>query len=239
MNTKTQRLCAWAGPAMIVVFLIGFWFVAGLVPPPSPHLSAEEVARFYVEHRSRIQPGLIISMVAAGLGFPWTVALALQMRRAEGRWAPLAVTQLVAGSVLPLLIVFPMFAWAAAAYRAGSSSPEITQALNDLGWLPFIGFIAPPIVQAIALALTVFADRRAVPVFPRWVGYYNLWCAVLFAPGILDIIFHTGPFAWNGVFAFWIPLVVFGSWFFVNAVPLLQAIARQEREEAGTAAAVA
>lgn len=232
MSVSTQRLCAWGGPLMMVLFLIGFWFVAGLVPPPSPNLSAIELARFYVDHRSRIQAGLIICMIAAGLGFPWAVVISVQMRRIEDRWSPPALTQLIAGAVLPLLFVFPMFAMSAAAYRAGVRSPEITQALNDLGWLPFVGFIAPPIVQALAIGLAVFRDRRPVPVFPRWLGYFNLWCALLFAPGILDIVFTTGPFAWNGVFAFWIPLMVLGGWFFVMLVPLLRAIGQEEREEA-------
>ena len=62
-------------------------------------------------------------------------------------------------------------------------------------------------------------------------GYFSLWCAILLAPGILVIVFHTGPFAWNGIFAFWLPLTVLGTWFFVMTVPLLQAIKQQEREQ--------
>lgn len=231
MNVTIQRWFVWSGPALITIFLVGFWFVGGLVPPPSPALGAEEIAHFYAENQTRIQIGLLISMIAAGLAFPWAVVIALQMRRIEDRWGPLAVTELVSGAVLCLLFVFPMFAMAAAAYRPESRPPEITQALNDLGWLPFIGFIAPACVQVLTIGIAPFVDRRATPVFPRWVGYFNLWCVVLFAPGILDIFFKTGPFAWNGVFAFWIVLAIFGSWFLVMVPPLLSAIRQQEAEE--------
>lgn len=231
MNLRMQRLCVWCGPGLILIFMIGFLFVAGLVPPPSPNLGASEVARFYTEHQTRIQIGLIISMIGSGLAFPWAAVISVQMRRIEGRRSPLAATQLTAGGVLCLLLVFPMFALSAAAYRPADRSPEITQALNDLGWLPLVGFVAPPVVQVIAIALAVFSDKSAEPVFPRWVGYFSLWCAVLLTPGILVIVFHTGPFAWNGIFAFWLPLTVLGTWFFVMTVPLLQAIKQQEREQ--------
>lgn len=233
MNAKIQRLCVWSGPALIITFMVGFWFVGGMIPPPSPAKSAEEIARFYTENQTRIQLGLFISMIAAGFAFPWAVVIALQMKRAEGRWGPLSITELVSGAVLCLLFVFPMFAMAAAAYRPETRSPELTQALNDLGWLPFIGFIAPACVQVLAFGIVPFIDKRPDPVFPRWVGYFNLWCVILFAPGILDIFFTTGPFAWNGIFAFWIVLAIFGSWFLVMVLPLLKAIRQEEQEESG------
>lgn len=166
MNLRMQRLCVWCGPGLILIFMIGFLFVAGLVPPPSPNLGASEVARFYTEHQTRIQIGLIISMIGSGLAFPWAAVISVQMRRIEGRRSPLAAIQLTAGGVLCLLLVFPMFALSAAAYRPADRSPEITQALNDLGWLPLVGFVAPPVVQVIAIALAVFSDKSAEPVFP-------------------------------------------------------------------------
>lgn len=81
MNLRMQRLCVWCGPGLILIFMIGFLFVAGLVPPPSPNLGASEVARFYTEHQTRIQIGLIISMIGSGLAFPWAAVISVQMRR--------------------------------------------------------------------------------------------------------------------------------------------------------------
>jgi hypothetical protein len=135
--------------------------------------------------------------------------------------------------VNPLLFVFPMFAMAAAAYRPDSRSPEITQALNDLGWLALVGFGGPAIVQTVVIAIAILSDHEEHPVFARWVGYFNVWCALLFVPGLLVIVFHSGPFAWNGMFAFWVPLTVFSGWFVVMAVVLFRAIKEEAAREQG------
>lgn len=39
-------------------------------------------------------------------------------------------------------------------------------------------------------------------VFRRWVGYLNIWAALLLAPAVLIYFFKTGPFAWNGILVF-------------------------------------
>jgi uncharacterized protein (DUF983 family) len=48
-------------------------------------------------------------------------------------------------------------------------------------------------------------------------------------PGVMCLLFKTGPFAWNGLFVFWIPLAVFGSWFVVMSLLLLRAIKNQRQ----------
>ena len=47
-------------------------------------------------------------------------------------------------------------------------------------------------------------------------------------PGGLITFFKTGPFAWNGLLAFWVPLVIFFVWFLVMFVALLKTIREQE-----------
>lgn len=234
MNATTQRWCVYCGPLLMIVFSIGFWLVAGLIPVPDPDDPAEKIAQMYAEDETRIRIGLIISMFGAGFAFPFAVALFLQIRRIEGPNAPMAYVQLTTGIMNTLLFVIPMFCMAAATYRADSRDPEITEGLHDLGWLMFVGFAAPAIVQTVSIAIAVLRDHRPKPVYARWVGYFNVWCALLFVPGPLVICFHDGPFAWNGVFTFWIPLSVFGGWFFVMAYVTLKAIKDQELEEAGT-----
>jgi len=236
MNARNQRLCAWSGPLMMVVFGIGFWGVARLIPPPVPGASATELAHYLAEHATRIRIGLVIAMLGAALGFAFPVAILLQLRRIEGPSAPLGYIQLVTGLLTPVLFILPMFAMAAAAYRPEARPPAITQALNDLGWLMLVGFGGPAILQSIVIALAVFGDRRAEPVFARWVGYFNVWAALLFLPGLLVICFQSGPFAWNGVFAFWVPLTVFSAWYVVMTVALLRAVDQEEREAVGPGA---
>jgi hypothetical protein len=137
-----------------------------------------------------------------------------------------------------LLFTIPTFFWQGAAYDP-HRAPEITQALHVAGWLPFIAAIFPAIIQNFSIAGAVFTDRRADPVFPRWLGYANIWIATLFLPSGMVLFFHHGPFAWNGIFTFWLAATVFGIWFTAMLVCMLKAIAQQEAETSSAPAATA
>lgn len=82
-------------------------------------------------------------------------------------------------------------------------------------------------VQGLAIALCILRDDSSDPLFPRWAGYFNIWVFLLFLPSLLTYFFKTGPFAWNGLFVWWIPLAVFGTWFIVMTVLMLRSVDRQ------------
>jgi hypothetical protein len=155
----------------------------------------------------------------------------MQLRRIEGSVAPLSYIQLTTGTVGTLIFGFPLMMMQAAAFRPGQRSIEVTQGLSDAAWLPFVGLISLAIVQNVAIAVAIFNDTRPDPVFPRWLGYFNIWVALGFVPGGFTVFFKAGPFAWDGVFAFWVPLVVFSVWSVVMLVALLKAIGQEEREQ--------
>lgn len=226
----TQRLCVWSGPLLIVLTGSAIWLVMGFIPPPSPSASADTIRQMYIDHQTRIRVGLILTVVSCGLAFPWAVAIAVQMQRIEGRWSPMALSQLIAGIALPILYILPVIAWATAAFRPDERSAELTRFANDLGWFPFVGVGSPAFIQSIAIAIATFRDIRPNPVFKRWVGYFNIWCVLLFFAGAMIYAFKSGPLAWNGVIAFWIPVVVFVAWIFVMTYVLLAAINDQENE---------
>jgi hypothetical protein len=235
MNKRAQMLCAWSGPAFMALFLIGFWVVAGLVPPPTPHDSALKIAALYQDHTVRIRAGLLISMIAAAFSLPFVAAISIQMKRIEGRWSALSYTQLISGATTCLLITIPLMIMTAAAFRP-FRDPQIIQAMNDLAWIPFVMVFPPIVIECISIALAALSDTRARPVFPRWVGYYNLWTAFLFLPAGLLTFFKHGPFAWNGLLSFWMALTVFGAWYVVMFVVLRQAVNEQYAEESALAA---
>jgi hypothetical protein len=105
------------------------------------------------------------------------------------------------------------------------------QTLNDLAWLPFTGVIYTIVVQALVIGIAVLMDKREKPVFPRWFGYLSIWCALLFCPAGLDVFFHSGPLAWNGLVAWWVLLVAFFVWLTTLSIVLLAAIRGQQAEE--------
>jgi hypothetical protein len=72
-------------------------------------------------------------------------------------------------------------------------------------------------------AAAIFGDTRPHPLFPRWSAYLSLWNALLLVPGGLMAFFKIGPFAWDGIFAFYIPLLVFFVWLISMTVLMLRA----------------
>jgi hypothetical protein len=150
----------------------------------------------------------------------------------------LSETQIFGGVIFVPGFLFPMMVLSAAAFRPEQRDPQITQALNDVFWLMFVGIVGTLIVQALVLVTASFLDRTEPRTFPRWFGYLNAWYALLALPGGAVVIFNDGPLAWNGVFAFWIPLVAFSVWMIAVTVVLLQSIKAEQTAVPVTAAAL-
>jgi hypothetical protein len=214
---------------MAFVFFIGFGLIARFIPPPSPALIATDIAALYRAHSIRIRVGMQLAMWAGVLCVPWVIAVGLQMKRIEGRVAPLAYLQIGLGILLPLEFIVPLYFFQAAAYRPDRPA-DVVQALNDLGWLPFTGLVYTVVAQAIVFGLAALSDKRTNPVFPRWAGYFSICCGLLMAPASLDVFFTGGPLAWNGAIAWWVLLVAFFVWLVGLTVVTYPAISSQESE---------
>jgi hypothetical protein len=230
MNATAQRACAWSGIVCLVVFFLGFWVIAGFIPPPSPKDSARQIAELFQRDQTRIRLGMIVSVFASALLASWAAAITVQMRRMEGRNSVLAFTNLAVGALFVLEFIISLVLWQAATFRP--RSPEIVQLLNDIAWMLFVCIASTPILQALVMGVAVLGDKRARPIFPRWAGYFDFWVALLFLPGSITVFFQDGPFAWNGLLTWYLPLTVFTIWIIANTVLTLRAITREELEEA-------
>lgn len=229
MNARSQRICTWGGLVFMVLFSVGWWFLAGLMPPPSPKDSAQEVAEFYGDDTNLIRAGLLVAMFGVAFQFPFFTAIFFQMKRIEGPVAPMAYIQILTGTVGVFIFFVPMMLMEAAAFRV-ERDPEVTQGLNDAAWIPFLGTFMLAVIQLVAIAYAIFTDSRPDPVYPRWVGYFNIWIALGFPLASLNVFVKDGPFAWPGLFTFWIPAVVYFTWFIVMTVMTLRAIDQEEAE---------
>ncbi len=145
-------------------------------------------------------------MLTATIALPFLAAFVLRLRRAEGRLGHVVDDPAVRRHDLRSgAAVLPCCFSAAAAFGPEQRPPEITQALNDVFWLWFIGIVGTIVIQNITLAIASFTDKADPPTFPRWYGYPQPLGGDAFLPGCVVVVFNDGPLAWNGVFAFYIP----------------------------------
>jgi len=230
MNRTVHKFCAWSGTLSLVVFLIGFVLIAGFVPNQSPMHTAAETARYIIDNRTGIRWGMIVSMLAATLLMSYTTSMAIHMRRIEGRFPALALIQFGMGAIFVLEFIYLIFFWQTATFRV-DRSPELIQLLNDMSWIPFVGLTSTAVAQVGCFGIAVLLDKRERPIFPRWLGYYNLWVALMFTPGTFNVFFKDGPLAWNGILAWYLPLVVFAIWLVINPIYLSRAVDTMEMDE--------
>lgn len=235
INAASLKLCAWCGIGCTIGWVIGFFWLAGFLPPPSPSDSAETIAAMFRENTMGIRLGMIVMMFGSVLYLPWSVGISMQMMRIEGRVAPMSYTQMLMGAIFVWVFLLGDYTWQAAAFRPDETSPELLQRLNDLAWIFFLNPVATIFIQGLAIGIVILQDKQEKPIFPRWVGWYNIWAVIVYLPGALIPLFKSGPFAWNGLLALWVPVVVFVAWMIGMSVLLLQAINRQVAEEGAAA----
>lgn len=213
MSQRAQLTCLWSTLIGLVIVGVGFWPVAGYLPPPAANDTAQEIANFYSGDTDGIRIGLVLAFVGiAGWG-PFVAVITRQMLRME-RDNVLAYLQLVAGAVGWVFLLVPLLVLSVAAFRP-DRNPETTQTVHDLGWFLLFMPIVPFVAMAVTIGIATLTDTARKPVFPRWSGYFNIWCGLLFAPGILLTFFKTGAFSYQGLFVYWIPLILFFIWIVV------------------------
>jgi len=230
MNYRSQVVCAWCGPLMTFGFFVGLLPLAHFIMPPLPSWNAEQIAAFMQHDTVMKRLGLFIAMVSTGLLGPFYAVISIQMKRIEKVSPVLAYAQLVTGACTVLEIVLPMMLWQGILYRP-DRDPVVTQALNDVAWLTFLGLTTTVLIQNVLWGAAVLQDKRERPIFPRWWAYFKFFCVAGVFPAGLVPFFKDGPLAWNGIIVWGIGVTVFFVWIVAGAV-LLHAAARRERDEA-------
>lgn len=227
-SKRIQKACIWAGPVMGLMFVIGF-VVAGFWPPPSPNQSATQVAAMIDAHRTSIRIGVVICLASCPLLMPFLAAFTIQMKRIEGARPIMAYIALALGALATVEFVIPYVFMLVSTYRA-DTDPNVTRALFDLSWFFFLGVISTFVLELALFGVAVLVDNRPKPVFPRWLGYANIWLALMFSPASFLVFFKTGPLAWNGLLVWYVPVTTFLLWFVPNFIYLLKAVDADEGE---------
>jgi hypothetical protein len=231
ISVRNQRWMVWTGPLMLVLMFVGLIPFAHFIPPPRAHDTALQVAHIYQSNTTGIRAGMLFVYTGTSLLVVFSTAISMQMLRIEFRAAPvLSLCQLAAAAIGTLVLCTGDIVLLAAAFDPGRP-PEITRALNELGWILLVFPFAPFCIQYLCVGAAILQDRRADPVFPRWVAYYNFWVAVSFIPTGIIGFFHRGPFAWHGLISFYVAFATFGGWFWVMFWSLRRALDRDVTPE--------
>ena len=231
MNMNDQRICLWLAPAFGVLLLLAFYIFPGFIPPSSPTMSADEVAAFYRNHVGQIRASMLIFNICGIMFIPFFMVIVVQMQRMANPSRAFAYSYLSAAASGATLFALADLAWLIAAFRP-ERDPQLLMLLNDLAWMAFITPVGFIIAQNFCLALGIYMDDQTKPVFPRWVGHFNLLTALLMTPGAFALMFMNGPLAWDGVLAFWVRVGTYGLYIAVMFFVVRSALDRQARDQA-------
>src|SRR5262249_32730210 len=207
MRFTKERGFVLCGLAAMVLMFAGL-VVAQWLPPPRPTESAHQIASMYRAHAVTIRVGILLCTLGAGLLGPFMAMISVQLRRIEGRSPVSAYCQLTLGGLLILELIYPLMILATAAFRPDRPESAV-QTLNDLGWLLLVGVVSTGVVELAVIGVAILGDGGDNRVFPRWGAALNFVTALAFAGGALSIFFTAGPFAWNGLVGYWIPVFAF------------------------------
>jgi hypothetical protein len=234
------RLCAWAGPVFLFVFVVFWGIFGGNIPPIPANHAAQDLANHYRNNANLIRIGMGLAMTFVVLYMVWGLAIAKVIERGIERGTDNNVLSTLALwgaglTVVPLLIGSAF--WLTGSYRPKALDPSILQLFYDMPWLLINLAYAVTTLQMIAMGVAFLRDKREKPLFPRWLSWMGIWVGVSFALELFLPYFKTGPFARQGFVNFWIEFFLWFFWIVFVTVGILKAISRLEAEAAEEQAA--
>jgi hypothetical protein len=229
---RWQRFFAASGLIFAVltgVGLEGFW-----AQPPSLALSARATAHYYAVNQHGFQVGITLITIGMAFLLAWTVQYGYMLWRLDrdsddGGSRVVVTVAIVSLIASPILLSFDLAIFAIAAFRPASTSPEVTRALSDVGWIGS-ELIWPMLAAGMALGgLIMLRTRHQRGAFPAWLGWYSLIAAAIEFFQIPIIFVKTGPFSANGAFAWYSTTFSWGIWAVGLGVAMWGILGAQQR----------
>ena len=235
MKRTIDLVCTYGGIGFAVLFFVGFVRIAHFVPPLSPANSAAQTAAIYRQHTNTIRTGLLVCYVGGTMFFmAFGSAIVGQTRRIVGIPPTITYFQISSYTAAAVLIILPMTSWWTAAFRPDTWSDESIRLMNDFGWITFTMGVPPFVTWCITVGLAILSDVAERPLYPRWAGYLSVLLGFAQITALMLVFFKTGPFAWNGVLSWWIPMTEFFVFLLLITVLTNKAINNRDYEN-GTA----
>ncbi|WP_059018948.1 hypothetical protein [Mycobacterium sp. M26] len=228
-NPKSELWFAWWTTVVFYqVFGLVFFVLTRTQPPPPPGWDAARIAQWFNDNHHGLLIGFAMMFLVTGMVAPANALIAYSMRRMSISPAfGYAYLVMYALSAVPGLLLL-CIALSVGAMRP-DRDPELIAWIYDFAFLTYIGTMGIFLLGSLVWMAAILIDTNRV--FPTWFGYLNLCNAlteVVVSPAWL---FHRGVFAWNGLIAWWINMVVFVTYTAVFITLLRRMI---QREDFGT-----
>jgi hypothetical protein len=216
-SLRGQSFALWCAPLFTVLVVIGWLGLAHFWLPAPADLGAEATKTFFVEtHRAGMVLGNSLLIVACALLVVVSIQFGLQLAELEGARPLWSITSATCGVLIALIVFLNAGFWIGAAYRPGAH-PDVIVALNDVAWLGFLlGWVFLSL-QMVATAIVALSEAGPRPMVPAWASKASLVGAALLVCAGGPAFTHSGPFAYHGALAFYVPMAIWGLWLDAHA----------------------
>jgi hypothetical protein len=207
LSQRIQLVCAWCGPAFVLLYALSWAVLGHNYPPPDPGFTAQElIDNFYLKYRDQIMLGQSLSSAFGILYLVWACQLTVQMWRREPT-PILSIIQAAGGLLTGWVLIFCPALWVWCAEVAGTADPEMIKAVHFLAWFVFNMTYMITTVEVTALFVLVMADKQKPALMPKWAASLALFSGLSFLPLTFLPYFKSGPFAVNGLWSYWVAFV--------------------------------
>lgn len=226
LTRRIQILCAWCGPAFVVLYGLTWVVLGHNYPPPDPLFTAQElVDNFYLKYQGRILLGQSLSSAFGILYLIWACQLTVQMWRREST-PILSLIQLCGGLLTGWVLIMCPVLWAWCAEMAGKVDPEMIKSVHFMTWYIFDMTYWITTSEVIAIFIMVVTDKERPSLVPVWAASIALFSGLSFLPLTFLPYFKSGPFALNGVWSYHVAFISYGVFTFAFGPYMAQDIKR-------------
>jgi hypothetical protein len=223
ISLKIGLWCNWIFVALTAVGWLG---VAHFYAPARADLGLEATKVWFTEtHHWGTIIGCSLFYIAAGILTPGSIAMGIMLAKIEGRRPLWSLTMAVCGVFISFIVFLNACAWLVAAYRPDTGA-DVIQSWSDWAWFAFLlGWIYLAL-EMFATAVVELMDDRPEPMIPRWLTWLTIAGAftLFFAAG--PAFFQSGPFAYHGLLAFYLPVVIWGGYIALTTWYMLRELKR-------------
>jgi hypothetical protein len=225
------KLMAWTGPIFFTVFFFMWGLLAQNFPPMAASTSAQDMWQHYKSLQLPISIGMSVCMVGGSCYMTFGAAVSRVMRRIEGPEGMLANLEMSGATITYCPIVVACGIWLVAAMQVDVLSPALIQTMYYLGWMVIDLAYMVTSWQIIAASIVFLRDKREKKLVPAWVSWWGYVTVASFFPVSLIPFFKTGPWAFQGLFNFWIAFPTWYIWIVSMSIYIIKAVNRIQVED--------